>query len=357
MSGTRLGRWGSPHACTSAGSGSVAAVKVLIAGGAGFIGSTITSACLDEGIVPVVLDNLVTGRPEFTSDRVAYAGDIGDGALIDRIFAEHPDIAAVVHAAALIVVPESVAQPLRYYRENVSKSVDFLEHVARNGCTRYLFSSSASIYRPGDDFAVDETSPLEPLSPYARTKAVMEWVLEDAAAASDLRVLSLRYFNPIGADPKMRTGLQNAKPSHLLGKLITAVEQDEEFAITGVDWPTRDGSGIRDFVHVWDLARAHVLALRRFDDVLPAGADRSYEVINLGSGAGTTVREFVAAFRAVADRPLRVVETGPRPGDSAGSFTRSTRARDLLGWQPELTVEDGIRHSLQWAQRRPAVLG
>jgi UDP-glucose 4-epimerase len=335
----------------------VAAVKVLIAGGAGFIGSTVASACLDEGIVPVVLDNLVTGRAEFTADRIAYVGDIADGPLVDRIFAEHPDIAAVVHAAALIVVPESVAQPLRYYRENVSKSVEFIDHVSRNGCTRYLFSSSASIYRPGDDFAVDEGSAVEPLSPYARTKAVMEWVLADAAAATDLRALSLRYFNPIGADPKLRTGLQTATPSHLLGRLITAMERGEEFAVTGVDWPTRDGSGIRDFIHVWDLARAHVCALRRFDEVLPAAGDRSYEVLNLGTGTGTTVREFVAAFRAVADRPLRVVETGPRPGDSAGSFTRSTRARDLLGWQPERTVEDGIRHSLEWSVRRAELLG
>ena len=176
-------------------------MKVLIAGGAGFIGSTVVSACLDDGIVPVILDNLNTGRREFTRDRIFYQGDIADGPLIDQIFAEHPDIAAVVHAAALIVVPESVAQPLRYYRENVAKSVDFLDHVLRNGCERYLFSSSAAIYRPGDDFSVDETSPLDPISPYARTKVVMEMMLADTASATALRALSLRYFNPIGADP------------------------------------------------------------------------------------------------------------------------------------------------------------
>jgi UDP-glucose 4-epimerase len=334
----------------------VAAVKVLIAGGAGFIGSTVASACIDDGIVPVVLDNLVTGRAEFTADRVAYEGDIGDGALVDRIFRDHPDIDAVVHAAALIVVPESVAEPLRYYRENVAKSVDFLDHVIRNGCTRYLFSSSAAIYAPGDDFAVDETSRIDPQSPYARTKAVLEWILQDVAAATSLRALSLRYFNPIGADPRMRTGLQSAAPSHLLGKLITALENDEEFAITGTGWPTRDGSGIRDFVHVWDLARAHVAALRRFDAVLPQDGPSSYEVVNLGTGTGTTVREFVDAFRAAADKPLRVVETEPRPGDAAGSYTRIDKARALLGWEPRLTVEQGIRHSLEWARRRPKVL-
>jgi UDP-glucose 4-epimerase len=331
-------------------------VKVLVAGGAGFIGSTVSSACLDEGWTPVVLDNLCTGRIEFARDRTFYQGDIADGPLIDRIFAEHPDIAAVVHAAALIVVPESVAQPLRYYRENVAKSIDFIEHVLRNGCRRYLFSSSAAIYKPGDDFSVDETSPIEPPSPYARTKAMMEDVLADTAAATDLRALSLRYFNPIGADPAMRTGLQIRRPSHALGKLITAYEADEEFLITGVDWPTRDGSGIRDYIHVWDLARAHVQALRRFDEILPPGGERSADVLNLGTGTGTTVRELVAAFQEVADRPLRVRETGPRPGDQAGSFTRTDKARRLLDWKPELSIAEAIRHSMQWAAERDQLL-
>jgi UDP-glucose 4-epimerase len=329
-------------------------LKVLIAGGAGYIGSTIASACLDDGIVPVILDNLVTGRVEFTRDRIFYQGDIADGALLDKIFAEHPDIDAVVHAAAMIVVPESMAQPLRYYRENVAKSVEFIDHVLRNGCSRFLFSSSASIYRPGDDLAVDESSELAPQSPYARTKVVMEQVLEDCAHAYDLRVLSLRYFNPVGADPKMRSGLQDRYPTHLLGKLVTAVEEDEEFLLTGVDWPTRDGSAIRDFIHVWDLAEAHVRALRRFDDVL--GDGRRYEVINLGTGNGTTVKEFVAAFRAVCDKPLRVRETGPRPGDSVGCYTRSERARQRLGWTARFTIEDAIRHSLQWSPVRDAML-
>jgi UDP-glucose 4-epimerase len=350
-------------------------VKVLIAGGAGFIGSTVASACLDNGIVPVILDNLVTGRAEFARDRIFYQGDIADGSLIDKIFAEHPEISAVVHAAAVIVVPESVAQPLRYYRENVAKSIDFIDHVVRNGCGRYLFSSSAAIYRPGEDFSVDETSPLQPLSPYARTKVVMEQVLEDCSTAYDLRVLSLRYFNPIGADPRLRSGLQVPRPSHLLGKLLTAVEADEEFALTGVDWPTRDGSGIRDFIHVWDLAEAHVAALRRFDEVLAPGVsaggsangpravglaepgvDPSYQVINLGTGNGTTVKEFVAAFEAVTGHAVRVREGAARPGDNAGSFTRSAKAGELLGWQPRLTLAQGIADSASWSAIRASRL-
>ncbi len=184
---------------------------------------------------------------------------------------------------------------------------------------------------------------------------MMELVLADNAQATALRALSLRYFNPIGADPMLRTGLQIRRPTHLLGKLITAREEDAEFLITGVDWPTRDGSGIRDYIHVWDLARAHVAALRRFDDILPRGGAQSHLPINLGTGSGTTVREFVEAFQ-VAAGPLRVRDAGPRPGDSAGSYTRSERSGNLLHWQPELTVTDGIRHSLQWSSIRNVVL-
>jgi UDP-glucose 4-epimerase len=331
-------------------------MKVLIAGGAGFIGSTISSACLDNGITPVILDNLSTGRAEFVEDRTFYSGDIADGPLIDKIFSEHPDIEAVVHAAAVIVVPESVEQPLRYYRENVSKSVDFIEHVVRNGCTRYLFSSSAAIYAPGEDFSVTETSPLGPGSPYARTKVVMETVLEDCTAAYPLRVLSLRYFNPIGADPQLRTGLQARRPTHLLGQMIMAAENDQEFQLTGIDWPTRDGSGIRDYIHVWDLALAHVQALRRFDQLLPIDGWPKYEVINLGTGNGTTVKEFIAAFNAVAPTPLRVRETGPRPGDVVGSYTRTDKARTALDWEPRYSIADGIRDSMRWSAVRDSRL-
>ena len=326
-------------------------MKVLIAGGAGFIGSTIASACLDAGITPVILDNLSTGRAEFARERIFYPGDISDGPLIDKIFAQHSDIDAVVHAAAAIVVHESLEQPLRYYRENVAKSVDFIDHMLRNGATRCVFSSSAAIYAPGADFAVDETSPLSPASPYARTKLITERVLQDTAAASLLRTLSLRYFNPIGADPQLRTGQQAALPTHLLGKLLIAAERDEEFLLTGTSWPTRDGSGIRDFIHVWDLAEAHLRALQHFDEVLPSGRG-GWEVINVGSGIGTTVKEFVAAFRSASGLEIRTRETGPRPGDLAGGFTRSARARDLLGWQPQFTIEDGIRDAARWSAIR-----
>jgi UDP-glucose 4-epimerase len=329
-------------------------VKVLIAGGAGFIGSTVASALLDDGHQPVILDNLVTGRREFCDGRPFYQGDIADQGLLDRVFDDHPDIAAVVHCAALIVVPESVQRPIHYYRENVAKTLEFVDHLIGKGVSRLLFSSSASIYQPGADFSVDENSPLQATSPYARTKLVAEQMLSDISAGTPLRTLSLRYFNPIGADPKMRTGLQVAAPTHALGKLIEAHRSGRPFTVTGVDYPTRDGSGIRDYVHVWDLAAAHVRALQVFDTLL--AADRPYLVINLGTGTGTTVREFVDAFNAVVDAPVPV-QVGPRrPGDSAGAYTRSTRAADLLGWAAEHTLEDGIKDTLTWFQQRHTVL-
>jgi UDP-glucose 4-epimerase len=330
-------------------------VKVLIAGGAGFIGSTVASALLDDGHQPVILDNLVTGRREFCDGRPFYEGDIADPGVVDRIFDDHPDIAAVVHCAALIVVPESVERPIHYYRENVAKTLEFVDHLIGKGVSRFLFSSSASIYQPGADFSVDENSPLEATSPYARTKLVAEQMLSDISAGTPLRTLSLRYFNPIGADPKMRTGLQVASPTHALGKLIEAHRAGQPFTVTGVDYPTRDGSGIRDYVHVWDLAAAHVRALEVFDNLF--ATDRPpYLVINLGTGTGTTVSEFVAAFNSVVERPV-TVEVGPRrPGDSAGAYTRSTRAADLLGWTAEHTIEEGIKDSLTWFQLRRTIL-
>ncbi|SCD39277.1 UDP-glucose 4-epimerase, partial [Streptomyces sp. di50b] len=191
-------------------------------------------------------------------------------------------------------------------------------------------------------------------SPYARTKAVCEAMFADIAATQPIRVLSLRYFNPIGADPKMRTGLQLRRPSHALGKMIQAQEEGVPFQITGTDYPTRDGSGIRDYIHVWDLAAAHVAALHEFDTLL-SGSTTS-RVINLGTGTGTTVRELLDAFNSVIDTPIGAIEVERRPGDVAGAYTRSERAGLLLHWQPAYSIADGIGHSLQWAGIRNEML-
>lgn len=328
-------------------------MKVLVAGGAGYIGSTIAHACQDAGITPVILDSLVTGCAEFAVDLDFYKGDIADADLVDKIFAEHPDIDAAIHAAALIVVPESVVDPIRYYRANVSAGLEFVAHLIRNKCHRMIFSSSASIYQVSDDLTVTEDSPLNPQSPYARSKAIAETMFADIAAATPMRILSLRYFNPIGADPEMRTGLQSPEPSHALGKIIQASVERTVFHVTGTGYPTRDGSGIRDYIHVWDLATAHVAALEKFDALMT----RSDVVINLGTGTGTTVRELVAAFNRVTGSAVRTADAPPRPGDAAGAYTRIDRARRLLGFQPKFSLEDGIRHSLEWNRIRDDRLG
>jgi UDP-glucose 4-epimerase len=168
-----------------------------------------------------------------------------------------------------------------------------------------------------------------------------------------MRILSLRYFNPIGADPLMRTGLQIVNPSHALGKILQSLSENTVFHVTGTGYPTRDGSGIRDYVHVWDLATAHVAALRRFDEIVPS----SYGVINLGTGTGTTVRELVTAVSRVTGSQVQVQDASPRPGDVAGAYTRIDKARRLLGWEPRFGIDEGIRHSLEWAEIRKSRLG
>ncbi|MDO5067199.1 MAG: UDP-glucose 4-epimerase GalE [Propionibacteriaceae bacterium] len=328
-------------------------MKVLITGGAGYIGSTVASACEDAGHSVVILDDFSTGRREFVGDRPLYEGDIADAALLDRLFSEQ-QIDAVVHCAAKIIVPESVAEPLAYYDNNVSKTVALLEALQRNHIERFLFSSSASIYAPDENFVVTEDSPLAPGSPYARTKYVVELILEDFTRASDVRVASLRYFNPIGTDPKLRSGQQLAQPSHVLAKLLEAWVNKETFTVTGVDWPTRDGSGIRDFIHVWDLAQAHVAALEGFDAVT---TDSPYQVFNIGTGNGVTVKELAASFEQITGDPLKVQFGDPRPGDVAGVYTVSTKARDLLGWEAKLTEIDAVRDAIAWLPVRKEKLG
>jgi UDP-glucose 4-epimerase len=331
-------------------------MKILVTGGAGYIGSTVCSALEDRGHTPVVLDSLVTGRPEFAQERIFFQGDIGDRDTIAYIFEQHPDIECAIHCAALIVVPDSVARPYDYYLNNVTKSLELFRNLELNGCTRIVFSSSAAVYDNVSNFMVREDSPLRPSSPYARSKVMVESILDDMCASTELRAISLRYFNPIGADPSMRTGQHASEISHVLGKLVeVASGRESVFRITGTDWPTRDGTGIRDYVHVWDLATAHVHAVERFDNALEKNG--SHLVINLGTGRGVTVKELVAAFESVIGREIRKEEAPPRPGDVAGAYANADTALSLLGWKAELTIEQAISHALQWNEVSQRVIG
>lgn len=334
-------------------------MKVLVTGGAGYIGSTVCSALLDRGHEPVILDSLVTGREEFAKDRIFYKGDIADKEILERIFKEHPDIKYAIHFAALIVVPDSVSNPYGYYTENVAKSLELFKNLNRLGCKNIIFSSSASIYDDVDNFMVTEKSPLNPRSPYARTKFMMEMILKDFCDAYDMKGIALRYFNPIGADPKMRSGVHVKFPSHVLGKLVdTALGRNPVFQITGVNWPTRDGSGIRDYVHIWDLAQAHVKAIENFEEAFnkSENPDGHYLVINLGTGNGVTVKELVSAFEKVYNQKINKEETDPRPGDVAGSYCNADTALKLLGWRAEKSIEDGISDALKWGEIRENII-
>ena len=332
-------------------------MKILVTGGAGYIGSTTAKALEESGHVPVILDSLLSGPQAFVRDRIFYEGDIADRALVARVVEEHPDLDATIHMAARIVVPESVEKPYEYYRDNVAKSLELFDQLTALGKPRVLFSSSASLYATKDDFEVREGDPLDPPSPYARTKRMIEQVLEDLAVATDLRAIILRYFNPIGSDPDLESGIYVKEPSHVLGQLVMAARgQKDSFTITGTDLPTRDGTGIRDYIHVWDLALAHVRAVEQFDDVLAKSAAPSV-IINVGRGEGVTVRELIAAFERVFGREVPLSEAPPRPGDAVGAFANVDRSRELLGWETEHSIDEAIASALAWADRRQDVLG
>lgn len=334
-------------------------MKILVTGGAGYIGSTIASALEESGHTPVILDSLVTGKQAFTKGRIFYQGDIADREMLRKVFSEHPDIFATIHCAALIVVPESTEKPYEYYRENVGKSLELFHTLNELGAKRLVFSSSASIYDVVPGFMVTEDAPLKPSSPYARTKFIMEMILRDFCAAYGMHGIALRYFNPIGADPKMRTGLHVDNPSHILGRMVDVqLGKLERFTITGTDYPTRDGTGIRDYIHVWDLARAHVQAVEGFERAFERAGEPEdgYLVINLGTGNGVTVRELVAAFEKVTGQPLKQADGPARPGDVAGSFCNADTAKRLLDWQAELSIEQGISDALKWGEMKDKVL-
>ncbi len=332
-------------------------MKVLVTGGAGYVGSITSKALEQAGHTPIILDSLLKGRREFVGDRIFYEGDIADRALLSRIVEEHPDLDCTIHMAARIVVPESVKEPYEYYRDNVAKSLELFDQLVALGKPNLIFSSTASLYALVDDFEVTEESALDPTSPYARTKRTMETALEDMAAATSLRAIILRYFNPIGSDPDLASGLYDPEPSHVIGQMVLAVTGVKDaFTITGTEHPTRDGTGLRDYIHVWDLARAHVTAVERFDDVLTK-VDAPSTILNIGTGRGVTVRELLTAFEKVYGDQVPTREAPPRPGDAVGAYANVDKARDVLGWSSELSLEDGVASALAWGRRRKEILG
>ncbi|TDR94683.1 UDP-glucose 4-epimerase GalE [Enterovirga rhinocerotis] len=319
-------------------------MTVLVTGGAGYIGSHLVLALLDRGETPVVLDNLSTGFAWAVPAGVPLVtGDMGDADLVARTIADH-GIREIVHFAAKIVVPDSVADPLGYYLNNTSKSRTLIETAIRGGVDRMIFSSTAAVYGDVSGDPVDETAPTAPVSPYGRSKLMTEWMLADAGVAHGLRSVALRYFNVAGADPAGRSGQSMQAATHLIKVAAQAVlGQRPKLDVFGTDYPTRDGSCLRDYIHVSDLADAHLAAL---DHLRGGGGSLT---LNCGYGQGTSVLEVIEVMKRVSGVDFPVAISPRRPGDPAAIVAKADRIRSELGWSPKRDDLDGIvRSALAW---------
>jgi UDP-glucose 4-epimerase len=284
----------------------------------------------DRGDSVVVLDNLTTGILGLVSSEAAFVqGTIGEPGVAEAVFQNH-QIDAVIHFAGSIVVPESMADPTKYYRNNTAASAALIEAAIRAGVRNFIFSSTAAVYGVPDVPIVTEDLTLEPINPYGRSKLMTEWMLADAARAHDFRFVALRYFNVAGADPKGRTGQSTPNATHLIKRACqTALGRYPYLEIFGEDFSTPDGTGVRDYIHVTDLIAAHLLAL----DHLRGGGESG--IFNVGYGRGFSVRDVVAAAEAVIGKPIAVKQSPRRPGDPAMLVADSSRLKQRLKWQPQ----------------------
>ena len=316
----------------------------MVTGGAGYVGSHVVRALVDGDYPVVVLDDLSTGFADAVADEARFVeGDVGDRGLVERLIEEH-GIGAVVHLAATAVVSESVAEPLAYYHNNTVKSRDLVAACLARGVGRFVFSSTAAVYGAPETQPVAEDAPTVPINPYGRSKLAAEWLLEDAAAASGLRDVVLRYFNVAGADPAGRIGQRTRHASHLI-KVASeaAVGLRDHIEIYGEDYPTPDGSCVRDYIHVSDVASAHVAALAHLD-----GAGESL-TLNCGYGRGYSVREVLGAVERVAGHHLDIRAAPRRPGDPPELVAAVARITETLGWRPEhADLEVIIRTAMEW---------
>lgn len=320
---------------------------ILVTGGAGYIGSHMVAALHAAGWHTVTLDNLSGGYRDAVLHGDFYEGDIADAALLGKIFSEH-NIHAVMHFAAKIVVSESVAHPELYYRNNVLGSLHLLSAMRRHQVSRIIFSSTAAVYGMPQHSPIDETHVIAPINPYGHSKAMVETLLADFAGAYGLRYGCLRYFNAAGADPQGRLGERHDPETHLIPILLeVAAGRRPAIEIYGNDYPTHDGSCLRDYVHVTDLCDAHIRLLSHIDSV-QAGA-----VFNLGTGRGFTVLEVVEAVKKITGRDIPCRFAPRRPGDAPELVADGSRAMQQLGWQPQHSdLETIIRDAWQWECRR-----
>jgi UDP-glucose 4-epimerase len=322
-------------------------MSVLVTGGAGYIGSHMVLALLDGGEDVIVLDNLSTGFRWAVPARAKFvAGDAGNRDLLLRLFLTHR-IDAVIHFAGSIVVPESLADPLGYYLNNTCKSRNLIAASVDAKIPHVIFSSSAAVYGMPEQNPVAEDARLEPISPYGTSKLMIELMLRDAAAAHNLRYVALRYFNVAGADPQGRSGQSTARATHLVKAACeAALGERSNLEVFGTDYPTPDGTCIRDYIHVTDLARAHLDALR----YLRAGGKSA--VLNCGYGSGFSVLDVIASVKRVSQSEFPVRLGARRAGDPAALVAEAARIGEVLGWKPTLNSLDTIvGHALGWEKR------
>jgi UDP-glucose 4-epimerase len=323
---------------------------ILVTGGAGYIGSHAVLALQRAGYSVIVLDNLEYGHRELVEDILKVelvVGDISDRTILDKLFATH-NIAAVVHLAAYIAVGESVSDPAKYYRNNVSGTLTLLEAMVAAEVTKIVFASTCSIFGMPKQVPMTEDHPQDPINPYATTKWMVERMLADFDRAYDLRSVVFRFFNASGANPEGLIGEDHNPETHLIPLvLLTALGKRSSISIFGTDYPTSDGTCLRDYIHVSDLANAHVLGL---EYLLEGGKS---EVFNLGNGNGFSVREVIETATQVSGGDIKVVECDRRPGDPPILVGSSDKAREILGWHPQYPdLSKIVSDAWQWHQQR-----
>jgi UDP-glucose 4-epimerase len=322
-------------------------MTILVTGGAGYIGSHMVYALVDAGERVVVLDDLSTGFDWAVSPAALLVrGDAGDRTLVARLIAEHA-IDSIIHFAASVIVPESMAEPLKYYRNNTATSLNLIECAVEGGVRRFVFSSTAAVFGNPASALVTEDDAAAPMSPYGSSKLMTETMLRDASAAYGLDYVTLRYFNVAGADPLARTGESTKGSTHLITVAVeTAVGLREKIEVFGTDYPTRDGTCIRDYIHVADLVAAHSAALA----YLARGGRPA--IFNCGYGRGYSVLEVIDTVKRVSGKDFRVDYAPRRPGDPAEIIASSRLIRDTLGWTPRFDdLSTIVAHALAWRHK------
>ena len=322
-------------------------MKVLVTGGAGYIGSHVVRQLSEAGYEVVVYDNLSTGFPDaLVHGERLVVGDLADTNRLDALFEEH-GFRTVLHFAASIVAPESVTLPLKYYSNNTRNTLNLITACVKHQVERFIFSSTAAVYGMPEGGVAAEDSPTVPINPYGTSKLMSEWMLRDASHAHGMRHVALRYFNVAGADPQARMGQRTPEATHLIKvSCQAALGMRDKVAIFGTDYPTPDGTGIRDYIHIEDLASAHLAALR----YLEGGGEST--VLNVGYGRGSSVREVIDVVRRISGVPFTAEEAPRRPGDPAMLVARADRIRTLLGWEPRYDdLERIVADAWRWEEQ------